>query len=95
MRQATDPLERTAIMRIVGANIRGAREALGTGQAEMGRELGADPAWYSRVENGHTGVSLWTLIKIAEGLGVSASRLLDGVTEDRRQADEAEGSEQR
>jgi transcriptional regulator with XRE-family HTH domain len=94
-RQTTHPDERKAVMVIIGDNIRRAREATGRSQAEAGRWMGMNPAWYSRIENGHASASLWTLVRIAEALGVSVSRLLDGVTEDRRQADEAERSEQR
>ena len=52
-------------------------------QEKLAEEVGITPQYLSRIENGGytKSVSLSTLMKIAEKLGITMSELMDGVEE--------------
>ena len=60
----------------VGENIRLYREKAGYSRERFSELMGVSPRFIADVETGFTGVSLTTLKKLCEVLGVSADRLL-------------------
>jgi transcriptional regulator with XRE-family HTH domain len=64
---------------LVGANIRARRDELGITQEEAAQRAGVHPVEFARAERGVRDLRVSTVVKIAAGLGVTASRLLDGV----------------
>ncbi|MCB9742161.1 MAG: helix-turn-helix transcriptional regulator [Alphaproteobacteria bacterium] len=71
------PLEET-IRRHVGDRLRMLREQSGLTQKELGvRAGGIKPGEISRYENAHRSPSLETMARLAEGLGISVSTLVD------------------
>lgn len=63
----------------VGANIKAARAALGITQEEAARRCGIHPVEFARAERGVRDLRVSTVTKIARGLGVSATVLLQNV----------------
>lgn len=57
-------------------NARRFREALGWPQDKMSEAVGMSPSRYRAVERGRVNVTLATLARLANGLGVPADRLL-------------------
>jgi transcriptional regulator with XRE-family HTH domain len=53
-----------------GMAIRDARDGLGISQTELANRLGVAQSAISRIEAGHTNVSVRTLVGIAAGLGL-------------------------
>lgn len=68
--------EKKAINIEVGENIRLYREKAGYSRERLSELMGVSPRFIADVETGFAGVSLTTLKKICEVLGVSADRLL-------------------
>jgi transcriptional regulator with XRE-family HTH domain len=67
----------------VGANIKAQRAELGITQEEAAHRAGVHPVEFARAERGLRDLRVSTVAKIARGLGVSASELLQGVSEGR------------
>ena len=67
----------------IGAKIVFYRKLKSMTQEKLAEEVGITPQYLSRIENGGyaKSVSLSTLMKIAEKLGITMSELMDGVEE--------------
>lgn len=63
--------------KVIGDNVRTAREAAKLGQAELGEAAGMLAPAISRIESGNHLPSLATLLKVAEALGTDPCRLLE------------------
>lgn len=63
----------------VGANIRARRDELGITQEEAARRSNLHPVEFARAERGVRDLRLSTIVKIANGLGVPATQLLNGL----------------
>ncbi len=61
---------------IVGENIRKYRDIVGYSRERFAELIGVTPRFIADVETGFVGVSLTTLKKICEVLGISADRIL-------------------
>lgn len=61
----------------LGLNVRKARKALGISQESLGLEIGIDRTYISGIERGVRNPSLDVIIKLAEHLGVTPSKLLE------------------
>lgn len=62
---------------ILGLNVRNARKALGISQESLGLEIGIDRTYISGIERGVRNPSLDVIIKLAEHLNVTPSKLLE------------------
>ena len=77
--QAREQHERRYMVRL-GQRIRAVREEAGLTQQAVARSAGIATDMVSRLENGHyTSPGLRTLLRIAEGMGVSLASLLPEV----------------
>jgi transcriptional regulator with XRE-family HTH domain len=65
-----------SITRIVGENVRRAREAIGLSQEELGDKAGIDRTYVSGVERGVRNPTVKVLARLAEALGTTPDRLL-------------------
>jgi transcriptional regulator with XRE-family HTH domain len=65
------------LQRALGANVRRHREALGVSQEAFGDLLGRHRTYVGAIERGERNLSLRTVERLAEALGVPARRLLD------------------
>ena len=65
----------------IGENIRLIRMAKGTSQIKLARSLDISQTHMSNIENGNTGLSLTTAIKISRYLGCSIDELVYGIKE--------------
>lgn len=67
----------------IGAKIVFYRKLKSMTQEKLAEEVGITPQYLSRIENGGytKSVSLSTLMKIVEKLGITMSELMDGVEE--------------
>jgi transcriptional regulator with XRE-family HTH domain len=63
---------------VVGANIRARRDELGVTPEEAARRAGIHPVEFARAERGTRDLRVSTVVKIARGLGMTASQLLEG-----------------
>lgn len=68
--------------RNLGRNIRRAREERNISQRVFARMIGISQAYLSSVENGEKNIGFNNLCKIADGLGLTVSELVDDVTHD-------------
>ena len=69
-----------AINTLVGMNIRAEREHLEMKQAECSLLLaGANESYWRSAEGGHKEMSLLRVVEVAEVLGCTVGRLLEGV----------------
>ena len=60
----------------LGATIRAARSERGYSQEGFAVHAGLDRSYFGAIERGEFNITLATLLKIADGLGVRASTLL-------------------
>lgn len=65
------------LRRVVGRNIKAAREARGLQQDALAHEAGIHVTYLSGVENGHRNMTLNVLERIASALGVSETELVN------------------
>lgn len=65
----------------LGARIRVARQARGISLRTLAGTLQVSPATLSQIENGHTGLSVSRLSRIAEALGLTVTQILDVVVD--------------
>lgn len=72
----------------IGENIRLIRMAKGTSQIKLARALDISQTHMSNIENGNTGLSLTTAIKISRYLGCSIDELVYGKKEERESSKE-------
>ncbi len=68
--------------RRMGARIRSRRESLKMTREELGRSLSVTPKFIADIEYGEKGVSLKTLYRLKQILGVSADYIIDGGVSD-------------
>lgn len=61
---------------LVGQAIRARRVALGISQDKFAEIVGMHRSYYGHMERGRWNITVQTLVRVAEGLGVSASTLL-------------------
>jgi transcriptional regulator with XRE-family HTH domain len=64
---------------VLAQNVRAAREAADLTQDDAAHAAGMQPAVYSRIERGEVDPRVSSIVKIATGLGLTASDLLRGV----------------
>ena len=69
------PAKKSAAAQL-GEAIRSARRERGYAQEAFAAHVGLDRSYFGAVERGEFNVTLGTLLKIADGLGVRASALL-------------------
>ena len=62
-----------------GKRLRELRAKTGLSQEKFALKIGIDRTYYSSVESGKRNVSLQNIKKIADGLGVSLSKLFEGI----------------
>lgn len=63
----------------LGGRVRGARTALGVSQMVLADRIGLHFTFVSEVERGERNLSLSSLLRLAEGLGVNPAVLVDGL----------------
>ena len=61
-----------------GAVVREYRRALGVSQETFAHSVDIERTHFSSIERGKNQPSLWLILKIARGLGISAAALMDG-----------------
>jgi transcriptional regulator with XRE-family HTH domain len=76
---ASDPVDLT---REVGLNVRSQRTAAGLSIAELARRAGVSGPFISQLEAGRSSLSIPTLYRIADALGLSPNGLLPALRED-------------
>lgn len=67
----TDPIHSR-----LGENLKRIRTQLGMSQGDVAKKIGADRAYVSGVENGRRNVTLSTIAKLAQSLGVEVDELM-------------------
>jgi transcriptional regulator with XRE-family HTH domain len=78
--QASDePLEKVAVTARFAATARALREARGLTQDAVSRGSGMGTAEVARLEQGDRDPQLWTIVRLARGLGVDPRELLEGL----------------
>lgn len=65
-----------SLQRLVGANVRRHRQALGLSQEKLGHEIGFDRTYIGSVERGERNLSLQSLEDLAARLGLDPMDLL-------------------
>jgi transcriptional regulator with XRE-family HTH domain len=69
----------TDIRELLGNRVRSLRRKHGWTQVEMAERLGVDRSYLSEIETGKKDPSLRVMKTIADGFGISLSRLLRGL----------------
>jgi transcriptional regulator with XRE-family HTH domain len=64
-------------LQLLGAAIRAHRQRLGLTQHELAARTGFHYSYIGDVERGHRNVTIHTLLRLARGLGVRPSQLLE------------------
>jgi transcriptional regulator with XRE-family HTH domain len=62
-----------------GANVRKLRQAKALSQEQLALDAGLDLSYISNIEGGKRNVSLGSILKLANALGVKPAKLLMGV----------------
>ena len=70
------PPKKSAANQALGRAIRAARRERGFAQEAFAARAGIDRSYFGAIERGEFNVSLDTIVRLASGLGVSASALL-------------------
>ncbi|MDE2692451.1 MAG: helix-turn-helix transcriptional regulator [Acidobacteriota bacterium] len=73
------PLPSRPTLTVLGSRIRDRRACLGLSQEAFAGRCGFDRTYISMIERGKRNISILNLLRIARGLNVSASTLLDGI----------------
>ena len=68
----------------MGARLKAQRKALGLTQQDVYEKIDISQNHYSRIENGHVGVSLDILVRLSEILNISIDYILTGCINDER-----------
>lgn len=71
----------------VGSNIRKYRLRQGISQIELAKGIGVSQTHMSNIENGNSGISLWTAVKISRMLGCSIDQMVDDMPADDKNND--------
>ncbi|MBT2117796.1 helix-turn-helix transcriptional regulator [Dyella sp. LX-66] len=61
----------------LGLTIRARRESMGYSQDTFADAIGMHRAYYASIERGKRNLTLSTLVRVAQGLGIRPSKLLD------------------
>lgn len=69
----------TEILILLGLRIKKLRGELGLSQEEFADKCGFDRTYISMIERGKRNISLSNLYRVAAGLGVSVSKLTEGI----------------
>lgn len=69
-------MDEAKLQRKLGTAIRTRREALGFSQDTFADEIGMHRAYYSSIERGERNLTLQTLWRVAQGLGVKLADLM-------------------
>lgn len=64
----------------LGHRIRDLRKSLGLSQEKFALQIEMDRTYFASVEAGKRNISILNIKKIADGLGVSLSKLFEGLT---------------
>jgi transcriptional regulator with XRE-family HTH domain len=70
------PAKKSLAVQALGVAIRAARDERGYGQEAFARSIGLDRSYFGAVERGEFNITIDTMLKIADGLGLRASTLL-------------------
>lgn len=70
-------MDSDALQISLGQVIRARRESLGYSQDTFADAINMHRAYYSSIERGERNLTLTTLLRVAQGLGVRPGRLLD------------------
>jgi regulatory protein munI len=71
----------SVLLSMLGEKIKNLRKEKGISQEKFALSIEMDRTYYSTVENGKRNISIQNLNKIAKGLGISISELLEGVSD--------------
>ena len=66
----------------VGRRIRGRRKELGISRQELASQIGKTEKYYADIERGYCGMSMDTMLEIAECLGISLDYMIWGKADD-------------
>lgn len=77
-------MKKNTLLKLVGANIRDARKKKGLTQEELAEKADINPKFLGKVERAETNVSVVTLSKICDALGISLSGLLSFTAMDKK-----------
>jgi len=70
------PAKKSAAIQAVGEAIRSARRERGYAQEAFAARVGLDRSYFGAIERGEFNITISTLLKVTDGLGVRASSLL-------------------
>ena len=73
--------------RAIGRRIQEQREKLGFTQQDIYDKIDVSQNHYSRVENGHVGISIEKLIQLSDVLNISIDYILTGKTQGNKKSD--------
>ena len=62
---------------LIGKAIRARRQALGLSQDQFADRIGMHRAYFGALERGKWNITVQTLLRVAQGLGVSAASILE------------------
>lgn len=71
----------------VGARIKRLRMQAGISQIELAKAINVSQTHMSNIENGNTGISLWTAVRISRKLGCSIDNFADSEKYSDKQAE--------
>lgn len=71
----------SVLLSMLGEKIKKLRKEKGISQEKFALSIEMDRTYYSTVENGKRNISIQNLNKIAKGLDISISELLEGVSD--------------
>ena len=72
-------VKRPATQAVIGQRLRAQREAQGLSQMALAEMCGMHFTFVSSVERGERNISVATLLRMAEGLGINPSVIVDGL----------------
>jgi transcriptional regulator with XRE-family HTH domain len=71
--------KQNGILRVLGLNVRRAREAKTFTQEKLAERAGLDPTYVSGIERGFRNPGIKNVAKIARALGITTAQLCKGV----------------
>jgi transcriptional regulator with XRE-family HTH domain len=72
-----DRKKKTKLSILFGSNVKRCREERSWTQMDLGVELGIEPSYVSKIENGWANVTLESIEDIANALGIEARELFE------------------
>jgi HTH-type transcriptional regulator/antitoxin HipB len=73
-REAEEARARDAFLATLGERVRDVRKAAGLTQKQLAEAVGVAPSYVTTVETGGQNLTVWSLAKLAEALGMDISR---------------------